>query len=78
GSEPSDGSTSADADPTTGSSGSSTGQSSQAEFRTDVSSDRTGADAALLMLGWMLLAAGVVLLVLGRLRRRRTDWDYQR
>jgi hypothetical protein len=30
------------------------------------------------MLGWMLLAAGVVLLVLGRLRRRRIDWDYQR
>jgi len=66
-------------DPTAGSPDASAGQNPRASLRTDVSSDRTGSEAALLMLGWMLLAAGGVLLVLGWLRRRRTPlWDYQR
>ena len=45
--------------------------STQAEARSDVGFDPTGSDAALLMLGWMLLAAGFALLLMGRLRRKK-------
>ena len=48
-----------------------TGASAEAETRSDVSSARTSTDAALLMLAWMLVAAGVVLLLLGRIRHRK-------
>jgi hypothetical protein len=41
-----------------------------------VASDRTSSDAALLMLAWMLVAAGVVLLLMGRVRRRKVPAWY--
>jgi uncharacterized repeat protein (TIGR01451 family) len=43
----------------------------EAQGTSDVSSDRTSSEAALMMLAWMLVVAGIVLLVLGRLRRKK-------
>ena len=52
-------------------SASSGGTSTQTDASSDVGFDPTRSDSALLMLGWMLLAAGCVLLLMGRLRRRK-------
>jgi hypothetical protein len=52
------------------------GDAEAAQNTSDVSSDRTSSEAALLMLAWMLVVAGVVLLVLARLHRKKAPAWY--
>ena len=48
-----------------------TGGSDTSEARSDIDSGRSVSEAALVMSGWMLMVAGVVLLLLAWLRRKR-------
>ena len=51
--------------------GRATGPSNRCARALEIGSDRSVSEAALVMSGWMLMVAGVVLLLLAWLRRKR-------